>query len=329
MSLKLKAYKALCYLLYYSGALALIRARNKRKVHLLTYHRIDKPGKDFGSKHLENICVPKELFEKQLKYLRRHYSVIPFWQYLKACEGKSLLPSYPAILTFDDGAKDNYLNALPVLMQAGVPATFFVVSDAARGVLPDYCAYYFLWDKLDTERMLQAVNKSLGRSYQEMEDARKAFLALPKAGRKRVLLEIGNKQDIRYPKDLCAAYFMDWHEIQELHRQGYDVQPHSAGQAWLARMPPEEMRAEIRESKAAIEPTLDKSCEWFAYPFGWANSFNLDVIEELERRGFKAAFLALDGLNDLQADRFTLHRINAVPNRLPEFAREVEERKSG
>ncbi len=324
MSLKKAGYKALCHLLYYSGALSVIRELNKGKVRVLTYHRVDEPGKDFMSKNLSNICVPRPVFERQLAFLRRHYSVIPMGQFVGAFEGKALLPSRSLVITLDDGNKDNYVNAFPALQKAGVPATFFVVTDAARGILPDYYAYYFLLDKLGEERMLAGLNKALGRGYQELGDAKWAFRALPGAGRKAVLAALAREGKAPLPKDLGAAHFMDWREIRQLHEAGYDIQPHSASHAWLARMPAEELRSEIRESKAAIEKNLGKTCGWLAYPFGEENSFNLDVIEELESAGFKAAFLAVDGLNTLDSDRFTLRRCNAVPESMAEFACSVE-----
>jgi len=314
MTLKLFLYRGLCSFLYYSGGLEVIRWHNRRKARVITYHRVG-PVDDFVFRAIENLCVPRPVFEKQLAYLKRRYAVVPMAEFLDTFGGSAAaktakrLPDHAAVLTFDDGMKDNHLNALPALKEAGLPATFFVLSDATAGVLPDYIAYYFLLTQLGETKM--GIKK-------------RAFLALPKAERKRVLLELAGKYNVAWPPGLCRSLFMGGPELKELQAAGYDLQPHSAGHAWLAAVPIEEMRLEISECKAALERTLGNRCVCLAYPFGWKGSYNQAVADELKAQGFQAAFTALDGLNDAHTNRFTLYRINAVGNSLPEFACEVE-----
>ena len=324
MSLKLMVYRRLCSIIYYSGLLSVFKALNRRKVRVLTYHRIDEVDADFVARNILNIAVPRPLFERQLDYLRKRYDVIPMARFVAALEGKAAWPENAVVLTLDDGTKDNYRNAFPALKERGLPATFFVVTNAAGGELPDYYTYYFVFDRLGAEKMLAALNQALGKEHREMFEARLEFLSLGKARRQEILAGLCREHGLKLPGGLCGKHFMDWNELSVLHKSGLDVEPHSASHALLSRVPAEEARTEIRVSKAAIERRLGKKCGVLAYPFGWERSWSPAIVGMLGDAGFQAAFLAVDGLNDENSGRFTLKRCNAVPNSLPEFACEVE-----
>lgn len=87
---------------------------------ILTYHSI-------GQRHYEMNVTPDN-FAAQMAWLARHYKVIPL---------EAAAAGVPGIaLTFDDGYRDNLINALPVLEQHGFPATVFVVAGCLGGTLP-------------------------------------------------------------------------------------------------------------------------------------------------------------------------------------------------
>lgn len=87
--------------------------------------------------------VPPAEFERQLAYLSEQgYTAVSLLEFAKARKGKLTLPEKPVILTFDDGYRDNYENALPLLEKYAMKATLFmVVNDIGRG---KYCS----WDDL-------------------------------------------------------------------------------------------------------------------------------------------------------------------------------------
>lgn len=89
---------------------------------ILMYHRIGyQPG--------DGIVVSPELFEKQLRFLKENnYQTISLatWHELTT-QGKKLPPK-SIILTFDDGYKDNWEQAAPLLKKYGFSATVFMVA---------------------------------------------------------------------------------------------------------------------------------------------------------------------------------------------------------
>lgn len=94
-----------------------------KKIPVLMYHSI--------SYEKENILrLPKEKFRNQMKYLKdNNYTTLTLdelYRYMKT--GKNL-PSKPIVITFDDGYKDNYTNAYPILKEFKQKATVFVITN--------------------------------------------------------------------------------------------------------------------------------------------------------------------------------------------------------
>ncbi len=95
------------------------------EIPILLYHIVD----DLLSEKEKDNCVTKESFEKQVKYLaRKGYKAISLKELCDAFTGSTQLPEKPIIISFDDGYKDNYINAFPVLKDYGFTATIFIVT---------------------------------------------------------------------------------------------------------------------------------------------------------------------------------------------------------
>ena len=85
---------------------------------IVTYHGIDTTGKNpFNGRH-----TPLRFFEKQIRFLKKHYTLVPLPEYFKQVSGEKKL----CAITFDDGYLNNMTNALPVLEKYDAPTTFFI-----------------------------------------------------------------------------------------------------------------------------------------------------------------------------------------------------------
>ena len=73
--------------------------------------------------------MPRDTFEAQMSYLATSYVVLGFSQAIERLQSGNL-PKKSVVVTFDDGYRDNYEYALPILKKYAIPATFFVVTDA-------------------------------------------------------------------------------------------------------------------------------------------------------------------------------------------------------
>lgn len=84
---------------------------------VLLYHAVCADP-DFPSSSGTNV-TPAE-FERQIRFLDRNYPVV------KLGSGTGSAGRPPVAVTFDDGYRDNFENAYPILARAGIPATFFL-----------------------------------------------------------------------------------------------------------------------------------------------------------------------------------------------------------
>jgi len=93
------------------------------------YHYISIPPEDADQYRLD-LSVSPEDFQQQMRYLAENgYTTIDLYELSRAITNKQELPPNPVIITLDDGYRDNYENAFPVLREYGMTATFFVVTD--------------------------------------------------------------------------------------------------------------------------------------------------------------------------------------------------------
>ena len=132
-------------IVFYSGFFHLYslinRILGKPKVTILMYHRIaDNKQKNILDSNV--VSVSSINFEKQVKYLSKNCNVITFDELLSCYNKKKRLANNSVIITFDDGYKDNYLRAYPILRRYKLPATISL----ATGHINTHKLFW--WDKI-------------------------------------------------------------------------------------------------------------------------------------------------------------------------------------
>lgn len=94
-------------------------------IPVLAYHKIDYPSKDAL---VRGGFTPPKRFAKQLSYLLKQgfvfYTASELIEFYKE---HGAFPPKGISLTLDDGWKDNYTNAFPILRDLGIKATIFLV----------------------------------------------------------------------------------------------------------------------------------------------------------------------------------------------------------
>jgi len=76
------------------------------------------------------LAVKPETFERQMAFLKKHkYAVLPLGELAGMIKEKKKLPPRAVAITFDDGYKNNFTYAFPVLKKYGLAATVFIITD--------------------------------------------------------------------------------------------------------------------------------------------------------------------------------------------------------
>jgi peptidoglycan/xylan/chitin deacetylase (PgdA/CDA1 family) len=73
------------------------------------------------------LSIGVETFERYCEFFQRHFRVVPLRNIVGMLE-RHEPARHELAITFDDGYRDNFENAVPILERFGLPATFFVVS---------------------------------------------------------------------------------------------------------------------------------------------------------------------------------------------------------
>jgi peptidoglycan/xylan/chitin deacetylase (PgdA/CDA1 family) len=111
------------------------------QVPILMYHYLSEPpaGADI---YRRDLSVTPSLFAQHLdRLLAEGYTTIRLNDLLLNLTQGTPLPPKPVILTFDDGYRDNYVNAFPLLRDRGMTATFFIVTDFIDEQRPEYLSW--------------------------------------------------------------------------------------------------------------------------------------------------------------------------------------------
>lgn len=95
---------------------------------IIMYHSVGERG-TIPSGYRNKLNVEPAIFERQMKFLRdNNYNVITLEEFVKRIKQKKPIPRKTIAITFDDGLKNNYLNAYRVLKKYELPATVFVIT---------------------------------------------------------------------------------------------------------------------------------------------------------------------------------------------------------
>ena len=99
------------------------------EVPILMYHYISQAPED-ANKYRQDLSVAPEDFREQMTYLVENgFETVDLYDLSLAIADKVELPPKPIIITMDDGYRDNYENAFPILEELGLTATFFLVTE--------------------------------------------------------------------------------------------------------------------------------------------------------------------------------------------------------
>ncbi|MCK5534908.1 polysaccharide deacetylase family protein, partial [bacterium] len=97
---------------------------NRKKAIILMYHNFCREG---DIKHT-NVSLSITNFEKQIKYLKKYYRIVPLADLVGKIKRKEDFLPHSVAITFDDGYKNNFLLAYPLIKKYNVPVTIFLTA---------------------------------------------------------------------------------------------------------------------------------------------------------------------------------------------------------
>jgi peptidoglycan/xylan/chitin deacetylase (PgdA/CDA1 family) len=287
------------------GVFWLFRRINRNRLIILTYHSVLPSACDIDEGESRNV-VDEQMFAWQMRYLARHFHCLRLEEAVDLLRRGEPLPPNPAVVTFDDGFRNNLRYALPILRRYGVPATVFVTTGhIGRGV-------QLLWTER-VGRILRAAGISGDIARIEMTRLK----SMPWRERDAAIRELeGRLVNARGAQMQTAEpnadryMFLTWSEVQELMHGGVTIGSHTVEHPIMSSLDDERREWEVVQSKQEIERRLGAPCTLFSYPNGTADDFDECDKTNLRKAGYVAAVTQIAGTNDGRTDRFALKRLN-------------------
>jgi peptidoglycan/xylan/chitin deacetylase (PgdA/CDA1 family) len=309
--------------------LARVRDRWSRAA-VVMYHRVATPANDPWA-----LSVSSEHFAEHLDQYRRHRTVLPMDTFVD-CIRRDRLPRDAVAITFDDGYLDNLVSALPILIDANVPATLFLsTGPTLRGEL--------YWDAEIEAMILDAVEPvhfeivlpdgplriDFGERWEADYDRRgwRAWTP-PRTPREAAFVETWERLRPLHPRDRMTAMAqlrqtlpavlsagtraLTPAEVCELTASGHvTLGGHTVDHPDLPALDHGDALDEIARGKADVETILGRPIAGFAYPFGRLDS---RVRACAEAAGFAwACSTEPSFVGATRSDRFAIPRL-AVPD---------------
>ena len=220
-------------------------------------------------------------------------------------------PPRAAAITFDDGYRDNYENAFPILKRLGLPATIFVATGPVERGTPLWHDRVFAAfgtsraASIDVDGRTIALDGPDGRV-----PALRAFLDSVRRGPGQELaLRVDSLVRALVDAEPAAPAYLRWDDVTTMAAAGFTFGAHTVTHPILTRLPLDQALEEVRVSRAVLERHLGRPVRLFAFPNGTASDMNDALRRGLRDEGFLAAFSTEWGTNDSCTDPFALRRV--------------------
>ena len=311
----------LSYILYYSGIIRIYSKIFPAKTKILAYHSINTQ-----SNSIQSMAQDVKNFEHQMRYLKDNFRVISLTDLCRLLKNGKGLPKNSVVITFDDGYRDNYLNAYPILKKYKIPTTLFLTTHPVETQEPLFfdALCYGIFTTLQKIVDLQDLGLSKYlldkkilqlKAIKEINDFSKQMTFQEKS---RFLHIISDRLKVDFEELKAMRLYLSWDEVMEMSRDGIEIGAHTKTHPQLASMPDEELRSEILDSRDIIEKRISKKVFSFAYPFGSAIDFNYRTKEVVKNAGFECACSLIRGKGSV--DLFALNRIVVDDNMTSTFS---------
>lgn len=276
---------------YDSRLARLLTARAARLgTPVFMFHHTLPPGSECFDAGMDTTST---LFDNLIAWLKQRFHIVSLTAIAEMVSDGKVAPDVCA-LTIDDGWRDTYEHAFPILRRHAVPATIFLPFDyigTDRQFWQD--AYWDLYRQLEA-----------GNGWRELNDAAEAqFPWWPRLTWQQTFSGVLERLFERPMSDaeelirwasatfglrsrLRTPAFMSWDQVREMRDHGFSFGSHTNSHVHLTRVSRDAAREEIRSSKERLEAALGGIVDTFCYPAGRHDP----VLAELVRQaGYRVA----------------------------------------
>lgn len=285
----------------------------RKRTRIFIYHRFCKQM-DWANRKLD-----ADTFEWQMQELKG-WNVMTLGEYLQLMSLAQKLPPYIVILTMDDGYKDFYDIAYPILKRNGLKATLFPTVNFVEGG-------WLWWDRL-TYVLQQTHNKEYvfifnSKSFNLRMTTKEEVLTswellsnycikIKTDDKWNLIIKLENELNVDVPlipPDELSS--VTWQQLKEMSENGIEIGSHTLTHSILSRIQNMALLdKEINEAKVKIELKINKPVFSFCYPNGKKEDINKSIVRQIKKAGYKGAVTTIP-YGDGYFDPYMLPRMGA------------------
>jgi peptidoglycan/xylan/chitin deacetylase (PgdA/CDA1 family) len=276
-------------------------AGRRREPIVLGYHRVVDDFAGEAAFSFPAMLVSRRMLESHLDWIARRFQVVSLDDLRASVESPHRSARPVAAITFDDGYRDVYEHAVPLLLKKGLPAAVFVTTNyvGTAAAHPHDELYLLLaragerWRSFPHElcRVLNALQLPLTPS--ALADATRSV-----HGALRTLLTTLAQRDVRRVIDALAGAVglleampsgfraMTWEMVRDMSRRGFVIGSHTKTHRLLTNEDDATIVEEIRGSQHVLARQLGRAITSFSYPDG---RFDAAVVRAVAGDGYQIA----------------------------------------
>jgi len=275
------------------------------RVAVLMYHRLVPDGgilpNDPDRFNPMTATLTVSRFAAQMRWLARRTTVIGLGDLAEIMIHGRTPPRNAVLITFDDGWRDTFMRAAPILDDLGLKATVFVSVEAVaerRPLLVDELTWllqhpHLILDRDDTPEEIRRLGRGLdlGRPetiHQAVTEATWWLKNLDPAYQRTILGHL--RATVPDGRDYYDRLYLTWDQLGQLADQGWDVGSHGLSHPNLNVLA--DLDRELSRSREAVADRLGRPVDAFCYPYG---DFDARVSAAVSRAGYDLAFSTRPG----------------------------------
>lgn len=289
------------------------------------YHYVMNPEEWKGS-----VPISENEFRIQVQWLKANYYIAN--PSIKIQKGNEM---NVGIISFDDGTKDQYLNAYKILKSENVTGYFTIMSGPlVDKIIPIFHLVHAILSKVDDEALWEDIKKNfeipenlveLSIVYSYEKDLYRrynkyALNFLLKEFECRKYLESKMKEIYGSLEQFIEEFYIQPNEIIEMHKNGMEIGVHCVHHRPYSGDAQIFYDEEIRPCKEYLTNLLGEAPKWYTPAFGGGENTRLmlkELTPILKENGFIGGFTNIEGFCDMTNGDFWHNRVDC--NKLEQF----------
>ena len=277
---------------------------------VLVYHRVGDPPGDRRRELLP--ALGTDLFEAQLRHLRRAFRVVPASEIVEAATRRHRGQALPVAVTFDDDLGSHVAVAAPILERLGLQAAFFL-----PGASLD-TPFAFWWERLqvasDEGRPIEDLvpeGHGRGESRSRVHDVAASIERLPARQKEAVMDRLREWVPDVENTGISRA------EVAALAGAGHEIGFHTLSHDRLPTLEDSALTAAMTGGREALADAAGRALDLIAYPHGAADS---RVAEAAAAAGYRLGFTTQEVPVSPASSPLLIGRISPSHESLGQFA---------